>query len=78
MAGLMLTAKGQKPKNKDDAALTPMLTVGQASHLFSIHGNTLRLWNSEGLIIAYRVGPRGDRRFKREDVDALLVEARYS
>ena len=42
--------------------------------MLHVHGNTLRRWNRERIIKSYRVGRRGDRRFKREDVIALLKE----
>lgn len=50
----------------------PMLTIGEACRILYVHCNTLRRWTGRGLITAYRVGPRGDRRYRREDVDALL------
>jgi len=51
-----------------------MLTTGEACKILYVHCNTLRRWTERGLISAYRIGPRGDRRYKREDVDALLTE----
>ena len=54
--------------------ITPMLTIGKACQVLYVHCNTLRRWTEKGLIKAYRVGPRGDRRYRREDVDALLSE----
>ena len=51
-----------------------MLTVRETSHLLHIHPNTLRRWSQYGIIRAYRIGPRGDRRFKPEDVAALFEE----
>jgi excisionase family DNA binding protein len=54
--------------------LSNMLRTGEACHILCIHANTLRRWSEQGIIKAYRVGPRGDRRFRREDVAALLIE----
>jgi len=51
-----------------------MLRLGEACRILCIHGNTLRRWSEQGMINAYRVGPRGDRRFRLEDVNALLAE----
>ncbi len=51
-----------------------MLTIGEACRILYIHCNTLRRWTERGLITAYRIGPRGDRRYRREDVDALLTD----
>lgn len=51
-----------------------MLTVREVSEILHIHGNTLRRWSDRGIIKAYRIGPRGDRRFKAEDIAGLLQE----
>jgi excisionase family DNA binding protein len=51
-----------------------MLRTGEACRILCVHGNTLRRWSGQGMLNAYRVGPRGDRRFRLEDVNALLAE----
>lgn len=51
-----------------------MLTVREVSQILHVHTNTLRRWSDRGLIKAYRIGPRGDRRFKLEDISCLLRE----
>jgi excisionase family DNA binding protein len=51
-----------------------MLTVREVSQLLHVHSNTLRRWTEQGIIKAYRIGPRGDRRFKAEDIASLLLE----
>jgi len=61
-------------KTSVDSASSPMLTVKEVSRLLNIHPNTVRRWSEGGLIKAYRIGQRGDRRFKREDIDILLQE----
>jgi len=52
-----------------------MLTTSDVAKLLGLHPNTVRRWDAEGILKAYRIGPRGDRRFKREDVDNLLKGA---
>lgn len=54
--------------------VSSMLTVQEVSQLLHVHGNTLRRWTGQGIIKAYRIGPRGDRRFRPEDVALLLLE----
>ena len=49
-----------------------MLTIREASKLLNVHAHTLRRWNDQGFVAAYRVGPRSDRRFRLEDINALL------
>ncbi len=51
-----------------------MLTTGEVAHLFEVHPNTVRRWSDKGIIKADRIGPRGDRRFRRDDVAALFLE----
>ncbi len=51
-----------------------MLTVREVSQLLHVHSNTLRRWSDQGIIKAYRIGPRGDRRFRAEDRAVLLLE----
>ena len=58
----------------DDNQDSEMLTLRQASQLIHVHPNTLRRWGDEGLIKAYRIGSRRDRRFKREDIAATFFE----
>jgi len=55
-----------------------MLTVKEASRILNIHPNTVRRWSEEGLIKAYRIGLRGDRRFKPEDIDIVLREEKMA
>jgi excisionase family DNA binding protein len=52
----------------------PMLTTRQVAHLLGLHPNTVRRWSEKGILKAYRIGSRGDRRFRREDVDGFLKE----
>lgn len=50
-----------------------MLTAGEAAHMLGVHENTVRRWSNRGILQTCRVGPRGDRRFRRQDVDNFLV-----
>jgi len=58
----------------DENKILPALTSAQVARLLNVHINTVRRWNSRGILKAYRVGPRGDRRFKWEDVLFALQE----
>jgi len=49
-----------------------MLTVSDVAYLLGIHINTVRRWSNQGMLRAYKLGPRGDRRFQREDIDRFL------
>jgi len=54
--------------------LEPLLTVREVARLLHVHTNTVRRWSDHGLITAYRISRRGDRRFRREDVARFLAE----
>ncbi len=56
--------------------MSAMLTISELAHLLNVHINTLRRWSNRGIIKAYRIGPRGDRRFRSEDISGFLVETK--
>ena len=58
----------------DSNGLTNMMTIGEVARLFNVHANTVRQWSERGILKAYRIGPRGDRKFRREDVAILYLE----
>jgi excisionase family DNA binding protein len=49
-----------------------MLTVKEVAGLLNIHPNTLRRWSEQGRIVTYKINSRGDRRFKRSDIEKFL------
>jgi excisionase family DNA binding protein len=49
-----------------------MLSIREVSQLLHFHRNTIRGWSEKGIIKTYRIGPRGDRRYKREDIATIL------
>jgi excisionase family DNA binding protein len=49
-----------------------MLTASEVSRLLHIHINTVRRWSDNGTLKAYRIGPRGDRRFDKDDIAKFL------
>jgi len=53
-----------------------MLTAKEVAELLNVHINTVRRWSKQGVLKSYRIGPRGDRRFKREDVSVIFKEER--
>ncbi len=58
--------------------MSNMLKTGEVADLLNVHINTVRRWSNRGIIRAYRIGPRGDRRFRRQEVTSILVELRTS
>ncbi len=70
----MVTMETKQGRNDNRDQTGRMLRTGQACRILCVHSNTLRRWCELGIIKAYRVGPRGDRRFRLEDVTALFTE----
>jgi excisionase family DNA binding protein len=58
----------------NDDHMDDMLTVREVAQLLHVHPNTLRRWCNSGRIKAYRITPRGDRRFKREEIARFLAQ----
>ena len=51
-----------------------MLTVREVARRLHVHPSTLRRWSDIGRIKAYRITPRGDRRYRLQDVARFLAE----
>ncbi|MFC2068558.1 excisionase family DNA-binding protein [Chloroflexota bacterium] len=51
-----------------------LLTTRQAAEILNVHLNTIRRWSDQGILETYRIGSRGDRRIKRQTVDAFLLQ----
>jgi len=56
--------------NKSD--IPELLTLREASKMLKKHPNTLRKWDQQGVFKAVRIGPRGDRMYKKEDILKLI------
>ena len=49
-----------------------MLRVSEVALMVDAHPNSVRYWADIGLLPTIRIGLRGDRRFKKEDVNVFL------
>ena len=63
-------AKKKPARSNPDA----LLSTGEAAELLNMHVNTIRRWSNKGILRAYRVGPRGDRRIRQRDINNLLLK----
>lgn len=57
--------------NKDEN-MPELLTLSEACKILKVHPNTLRQWDRKGILKAVRFGQRGDRRYKKEDIEKLI------
>ncbi|MFA5248157.1 MAG: type I restriction-modification system subunit M N-terminal domain-containing protein, partial [Patescibacteria group bacterium] len=49
-----------------------LLSIGQVAEIFSIHQDTLRNWEKDGILVPLRVGPRKDRKYRPQDIQAIV------
>ncbi len=52
----------------------PLFSPKEAARVLNVHINTLRRWSDRGILKAYRITRRGDRRFKQDDVARLIIK----
>jgi len=50
------------------------LTIGEVSKLFKIHPDTLRNWEKSGALVPLRVGPRKDRKYRKQDIETIVAK----
>jgi len=55
-----------------ESTLEMMLTTRQVADFLQVSICTIRRWSDKGKLKFYRVGSRGDRRYRREDVLRFL------
>jgi len=58
-------------KQKEELGL---LKLTEAAKLLNVHPQTLRQWDKKGILKAIRFGQRGDRRYKKEDVEKFTKQ----
>lgn len=52
--------------------LPELLSISQVAEIFSIHQDTLRNWEKEGILVPLRAGNRGDRKYRPQDIEAIV------
>lgn len=57
---------------KATVALKQTLRISEAARLLGVTPMTLRRWDEAGILKARRMGPRGDRRYTREQILDVL------
>lgn len=48
-----------------------LLSIGEVAKLFGINRDTLRNWEDKKIITPLRLGPRGDRKYRPEDIEKI-------
>lgn len=58
-----------------NSELEVLLTINQAAKILNVKPQTLRRWDTLGILKAVRVGTRrgvGDRRYRKQDIEAYI------
>lgn len=55
-------------------ASSDLLSIGEVAQLFNIHPDTLRNWERNGTLVPLRVGPRKDRKYRKQDIEAIVAK----
>ena len=59
-------------KTRPDLKMATMLTTTMAGRLLGVHPNTIVRWANQGILPCFRIGPRNDRRFVRDELIKYL------
>ncbi len=73
----MLRPKTEYAKNTPSGKpeeLDSLLTAREVARRLKVHINSVRRWSDLGVLKGYRVGPRRDRRYLKEDIDKFIGE----
>lgn len=56
----------------EESVFQNLLNIRQACKILNVHPDTLRRWEKEGKINSLRLGSRRDRRYRIQDINALI------
>lgn len=62
---------GKGTNNATSERSKKFLTIREVSEILGVHQETLRRWDREGKLISVRIGDRGHRKYKKEDIEKL-------
>lgn len=62
------------PRPMKKGFILELIPVRKAAEELAVHENTIRRWNARGILKAYRIGARGDRRFLLSDIKKLRIK----
>ena len=68
----MLSKKSMTEAAHIKHGLPELLTLKEACEILKCHPNTLRQWDKKGILIAIRIGVKGIRRYRKEDIIRFL------
>ena len=51
-----------------------LIRIRKAAEMLGVNPETLRRWDRQGRLNAIRIGKRGDRRYRQEDIIKLITK----
>ena len=70
-----ITKKRSNGKKSGDKAI---MTCDEVAEFLRVHVSSVRRWSRCGKLRAYKVGGRGDWRYRKQDVLAFLYDTSYT
>lgn len=49
-----------------------LLTLKETCEILKVHPNTLRAWDKKGILKAVRLGVKGVRKYKKDDIEKFI------
>ena len=74
----MITMKRARRKRTGDGNVgvtKEIMTCDEVAEYLRVHVSSVRRWSRSGKLMAYKVGGRGDWRYREQDVLAFLYDA---
>jgi len=68
----MLSNKSSKKSIVKVEEMPELLGLQETCDLLKVHPNTLRQWDTKGVLVALRFGVRKDRKYRKEDILKLI------
>ncbi len=53
-----------------------LIRISEAAEMLGVNPETLRRWGRSGRLKAVIISKRGDRRYKKEDIERFIKEAK--
>ena len=66
------TAKLLLVEKKNKMETEKLLTIAEVAKMLRVNPCTIRNWSNSPLLHSFRLGTRGDRRFRQKDIDEFL------
>ncbi len=71
-----MNRKTRNTRNQSGTGFTKeIMTCDEVAEYLRVHVSSVRRWSRNGKITAYKVGGRGDWRYREKDVSSFLYDA---